>query len=370
MSAMTRIRTRVAVVGAGAAGCAAALALRRAGCEVALIDRVAGPVTRFCGEFLSGEALAPLERLGVDVDRLGACVVRHSALYGCGGSQVRIDLPIPGRGVARRTLDGELLRLAGQRGAQVIEGVSVNRIERRPAGFFVAADNLEIEAQAVIGAWGRRSPLDRVLDREFLRRDSDWVGVKAHFQGPAPSSEVGLYLFPGGHCGFVNVDGGRGTLGVLARRSTLQAAGRPLDLIASARRSNTALDQRLAAAHLDIHSLLTIGQIPLTPKHSVRDGILLVGDAGGTTAPFLGLGVTNAIRSGEAAAGCLASSSDPAGAYALWRREAVDRGRRLGYAASAGLSSGWIGEAAVRCMSLAPGLMRGFYALSRTPEPA
>jgi len=370
MIAVTRIGTDVVVVGAGAAGCTAALQLRSGGRDVVIVDRANGPVTRFCGEFLSGEALEPLQRLGVRVDRLGANPVRTSALYGARGSSVQIDLPAAGCGLARRTLDGELLRLAVERGCRSIGGVSVDGIERRPTGFVVAADQLRIEAAAVVGAWGRRSSLDRVLERDFLRRDSDWVGVKAHFRGPAPSTEVGLYLFPGGHCGFVNIDGALGTLGILARRSALQSAGRPTDLIARARSCNAALDQRLRSGDLDLDSILTVGQVPFVRKQAVLDGILLVGDAGCVTAPFLGLGVTNAIRSGAAAARALLTSSSPTQSYAAWRRRTVDRRRRLGYAASAGLSSPWIGETAVGGMAFAPGLMRAIYSLSRTPEPA
>ena len=48
--------TDVLVVGAGAAGCATALTLRKRGVECAVIEKMPGSPHRFCGEFLSGEA--------------------------------------------------------------------------------------------------------------------------------------------------------------------------------------------------------------------------------------------------------------------------------------------------------------------------
>lgn len=370
MKRVARVEAEFAVIGAGAAGCAAALELLAAGREVVLIDRAQGPVTRFCGEFLSGEATAPLEWLGISPDRLGAQPIVENALYGSRGTEVRTRLPIAARGLSRRTLDGELLRQAIARGAQAFTGVAVEGLTRGDSGFEVSAGDVRVLSRHVIGAWGRRSPIDRLLGRRFLERDSDWIGVKAHFRSPSPSEEVGLYLFPGGHGGVVNVDGDRATLGILARRSALQRAGKPTDLISAAREANSSLDRRLGSAELDAGSILTIGQVALVRKKPVESGVLLVGDAAGVTAPFLGLGVTNAIRSGSAAARALLSARDPAGAYLAWRRRTIDRRQRLGYAASAGLSSPWVGEAAVAALAAAPRLMRGIYSFSRTPEPA
>ncbi|HEU5249438.1 MAG TPA: FAD-dependent oxidoreductase, partial [Thermoanaerobaculia bacterium] len=53
------------VVGAGPAGCAAAVTLATRGRSVLLLEKDLFPRHKVCGEFLSADALPALERLGV-----------------------------------------------------------------------------------------------------------------------------------------------------------------------------------------------------------------------------------------------------------------------------------------------------------------
>src|SRR5437763_1811893 len=53
----------VAIIGAGPAGCAAAIAAARAGASVHLLERGPYPRHKVCGEFVSPEALALLREL-------------------------------------------------------------------------------------------------------------------------------------------------------------------------------------------------------------------------------------------------------------------------------------------------------------------
>jgi menaquinone-9 beta-reductase len=66
------LQDEVLVLGGGAAGCAASIALVRKGRVVTLIERELRPHHKVCGEFLSGEALEDLHGLGIDVASLGA----------------------------------------------------------------------------------------------------------------------------------------------------------------------------------------------------------------------------------------------------------------------------------------------------------
>ena len=69
--------TEVAVLGAGPAGCAAAIALARAGRAVLLLERCAAPREVVCGEFLGPDAAAALAALGLDPTALGAVPLRR-----------------------------------------------------------------------------------------------------------------------------------------------------------------------------------------------------------------------------------------------------------------------------------------------------
>src|SRR4029078_12993245 len=54
------------VVGAGPAGCAAAITLAHSGSSVIVIDKAVFPRDKFCGDGLTGGALSHLEALGLD----------------------------------------------------------------------------------------------------------------------------------------------------------------------------------------------------------------------------------------------------------------------------------------------------------------
>ena len=59
------------VLGGGLAGAGAASLLAAAGRPVRLLEREPGPHHKVCGEFLSVEAQRDLERIGLDIARLG-----------------------------------------------------------------------------------------------------------------------------------------------------------------------------------------------------------------------------------------------------------------------------------------------------------
>jgi flavin-dependent dehydrogenase len=58
---------RALIIGGGPAGTAAAITLARAGRAVTLIERNADPTDKVCGDFLSVDAMAQAEALGIDL---------------------------------------------------------------------------------------------------------------------------------------------------------------------------------------------------------------------------------------------------------------------------------------------------------------
>ena len=86
----------VLVLGGGPAGCAASIALARKGRAVTLIERELTPHHKVCGEFLSGEALADLHALGIDVASLGAVSIDYVRLAAARRA-AEAPLPFPRR---------------------------------------------------------------------------------------------------------------------------------------------------------------------------------------------------------------------------------------------------------------------------------
>ncbi len=369
--------TDVAVIGAGPAGCAAALGLRQAGLGVTLIEQSAVAPDRFCGEFLSGEAAAVLQSLGgiETLHALDPVRIRGMALYSPRGDLFEMPLATEGFGVARPRLDPALLDLVRDRGGEYLSSIKISSIEGDSAeGFVLRADEgFELRARAVVGAWGKRSSLDRLLGRSFLSKATGFVGVKARFRGVARGENVNLFSFRGGHCGFVSIDSDLGTVGILARQETLRkAGGRPLALIDYARKSNPAIGRALVGCKLVDESVSSIAQVPLMRKEPARKGVIFVGDCAGITAPFLGVGVTNAFRSGAAAAECLAEwlagGTKPEQALeryrARWTRE-IGRAQRWSFLLSRGLCSPAATGPAIGLLRMAPSMGRLLYRWSR-----
>jgi flavin-dependent dehydrogenase len=375
----------VVVIGAGVAGCAAAIALRRTGLRIALLESSAGPHARFCGEFVSGEALESLARLGVSgsLAALGANPIRRLELHAGDGGCFPLALAAGGFGLTRRALDAALLGRAVRHGTEFFPGMQVTAVSGRPGrGFRVEAladgDRAHVfSARAVVGAHGKRSAVDRVLGRRFLAVRSDWVGVRRHYRGVQRGDAVALYLFPGGYCGAVSVDDGLTTLALLAGRRALKECGdRPEQWIERARAGNPGLREWLDRAAAVPDSLMAISRISFEHKEPVVDGVFMVGDSAGVSAPFLGIGVANALGSALACSDAVGSWLGGAIAFEQARRDYQRWWRRgrptrsLSRLASSMLCRPAAGNAAVCLLNQIPWAARTIYRTSRAGRPA
>ncbi|MEO8349799.1 MAG: FAD-dependent monooxygenase [Acidobacteriota bacterium] len=300
------------VVGAGPAGSAAATVLARLGRSVLLLEKDVFPRHKVCGEFLSADALPSLEILGVReaVERATPERMTRGTLHLSGGSAVSFELPAAALGLSRFRLDDLLARGAREAGADLRFGSRVLRAapygaDRFRVRFVHEQAEREVEALAVIGAWGRWDALDRALDRRFLRRRSRFFGWSRDFHGEPDrlEGEVRLYLFPGGYCGLSRVEGGHVNLaGVVSETAWKQARGGWDAVVEAARRGNAALDSDLATMTPGPIGYLATGPVYFTSKPASENRILMAGDAAGVIDPFSGEGQAAALAGGILAA--------------------------------------------------------------------
>src|SRR5438876_9816591 len=99
------------IVGAGPAGCTAAIVLARRGWDVSLVEQHRFPRDKVCGECLSSLGIEVLERLGLDslLRAYGAIPLVETRLHAAGGESVSLPLPTPMWGISRHVLDQVLL---------------------------------------------------------------------------------------------------------------------------------------------------------------------------------------------------------------------------------------------------------------------
>jgi flavin-dependent dehydrogenase len=175
----------VVIVGGGLGGLVAALLLVEQGHPVTLIEKKIYPFHRVCGEYVSNEVLDFLKRNGLYPDGLELPNIDTFEFSDTRGSSVRLPLDLGGFGISRYRLDDWLYRLACERGVDVITGIQVtdlyfDSVEDR---FRVELSDFSYrEAYFVLGAFGKRSKLDQVLDRPFFSKRSPYIGVKYHIK--------------------------------------------------------------------------------------------------------------------------------------------------------------------------------------------
>ena len=290
------------VIGAGPGGCATAWHLRRLGWQVLLLERKFYPTDKLCGEFLSYDGVASIDRMGLlrHLKQAGGECVPEVLVSGMGGVCWRADLPAPGLGVSRRVLDEIMARDCEVHGVEFVQGVQVRQVEGNLSeGFVVKARNGDqYSARLVIAACGRQGG----LLREPLAKEptSNCMALKVQAPCPANSHCIELHGFPGGYAGLCAIEGGRATLGLLLQADQYRASGGNLELFArSVMRENSLLADRLDRLDPPWAEAMAVAALRFGAGQTSRSDVLFVGDMAGSINPLCGDGMSMAMRGGE-----------------------------------------------------------------------
>ena len=198
----------VIIIGGGLAGLVAGIHLSKKKFRVVLLEKQAYPHHKVCGEYISNEVLPYLDQLGVSVDALGPSRINRFQLSTASGKSVESTLPLGGFGVSRYRLDDFLYRKALLSGVRVMQ-TQADAVQFQDNLFTVTtAEGATYTTSLLIGAYGKRSVLDKQLNRAFIQQASPWLGVKAHYQADIPDDQVSLHNFEGGYCGLSRVENG------------------------------------------------------------------------------------------------------------------------------------------------------------------
>jgi geranylgeranyl reductase family protein len=335
--------TDAIVVGAGPAGCLAAIVLARAGARVRLLDRSRFPRRKLCGDTVNPGARAILARLGLEAEVLrGGLAVRGMTVTG-GGISVTGVYPAPHRGVAitRAAFDERLVHAAARAGVAVEEATSVSEplVEGSAAGCRVTGVRVShaggtgatVSARICIAADGRHSRLAFPLR---LARHPAWprrwaVGAYYTQVGAEGEPDLGeMHIRAGHYVGVAQLPEGLfNACLVTADRARLRDPERALRGTLS---SDPFLRDRFAAARR-VSPVAVLGPLAVESRRCGMPGLLLAGDAAGFVDPMTGDGLRFALRSGELAAQAALDALDHGGPdahRALARRYREFRGKR------------------------------------------
>ncbi len=319
---------RPLIVGGGPAGSAAAIMLARAGTHALLIERSRDAQDIVCGGFLGWDALAALERLGLDPAALGARPITRLRLVR-GARMAEAALPFRAAGLSRITLDAALLRAAGAGGTGIERGVTVR--ESSAAGLRTA-DGALLAADALFLATGKHELRGLARPRAAAGTDPA-VGLRARV---SPGTQIAadlagiieLHLFDRGYAGLLVQEDGSVNLCLSVKRSRLGAG--PDALLASLATDAPRLVDRIAGCSAPVWQ--AIAGVPYGWRATAGEpGLFRLGDQAAVIASLAGDGVAIALASGRMAAVHFAIGG-PAGAVAYQRALARTARRSLAVA--------------------------------------
>jgi geranylgeranyl reductase family protein len=339
----------VIVVGAGPSGSAAAYWLATAGVDVLLLEKTSFPREKVCGDGLTPRGTRALVEMGIDVSQEAGWLHNRGLRVIGGGLRLELDWPelssFPNFGLVRprADLDHILVQQAVKAGARLHEQTSVTGPVTDNAGRVVGVtakagpDKTDhtFRAPIVLACDGVSGRLALALGMQRNDKRPMGVAVRRYYKSPrtnddyleswlelwdGPPGADDAKLLPGYGWIFGMGDGSvNAGLGVLNSSAGFQKTNYRTLL-------TTWLDNTPEEWGFREENALCATQgagLPMafnrTPHY--RNGVLLVGDSGGSVNPFNGEGIPYAMESGkfaaEAAVQALARPDGPAREKAL-----------------------------------------------------
>ncbi|TQI70786.1 hypothetical protein JM79_1710 [Gramella sp. Hel_I_59] len=296
----------VIMLGGGIAGLVAGIHLANSGVNVCLIEKDSYPRHRVCGEYLSNEVKPYLEFLGLDLEDIRAPQLSRMQFSTQKGHALECELDLGGIGISRYTLDHLLFKEFLEAGGEIMQTTAENCEFQDDIFIIHCKDGESFEANFVLGAYGKRSNLDKSLKRSFINKRSAWMGVKAHYENQDfPDDMVALHNFQGGYCGLSKTDLDTVNVCYLATYESFQKHGNIKTYENKVLSRNPYLKDFFQNSTMVFENPLSIAQISFENKELVEDHIIMIGDAAGLIHPLSGNGMAMAIRSAKLASEAL-----------------------------------------------------------------
>lgn len=320
----------ILVVGAGPAGSACAQWLARHGIDVLLVDQHVFPRDKICGDGLIPDAHACLRRLGV-LDEVMALAqgAGHVRCIGPRGGQV--DVPGALAVLPRKLLDHILCRAAQDAGAVMaapykFEAPLLDQDQVVGARFRQGELTHEVRARAVVLATGA-VPQALIASQSCKRRVPTGIALRGYVRNDAMTGRITElevvwhqklrpgygWIFPCGN-GVFNIGAG-----VLQNHAEASAEGSRGKGEVNLRDVFNAFTECHAPARELMAGGTLVGELKGAPLRCglegaqwSRPGLLVTGEAAGSTYAFSGEGIGKAMETGLLAAEALIAARDEA----------------------------------------------------------
>ena len=290
----------VIIIGGGLAGLISAIHLAKHGTKVILFEKNDYPKHKVCGEYISNEVLDYLNFLNLDISSLQPVAISKLSFSLESGKEITTNLPMGGFGISRFTLDYYLYKVALGYGCE-IKKETVLKVDFCNSKFLITTNCDTYESEITIGAFGKRSGLDVTMNRAFIKKKSNSLGVKAHFKVKYPDDLVGLHHFSGGYCGVSKVENNLINICYLTNYESFKKFKSIDEFQEKILFKNPHLQQIFKNAIIQFDKPLTISQVSFAEKESLYNHILMVGDTAGLIHPLCGNGMAMAIHSAKLA---------------------------------------------------------------------
>jgi menaquinone-9 beta-reductase len=321
---------QVIVVGAGPAGSTVATYLARAGVDVLLLEKTVFPREKVCGDGLTPRGVKQLIDLGIDTSPEAGWVHSRGLRMLTGDLTLELDWPeltsYPPYGVARtrQDFDDLLAKTAVKAGARLLERTPVagaitdertGRVvgvaarsgpDKTPVNYYaplvLACDGVSARLALSVGIDKTdKRPMGVAVRRYYRSPRHDDPFIEGHLELWDRSDPRNPKLLPGYGWAFPLGDG---TVNVGLGMLSTSKSFRNTDYRALLRSWLDSTPQEWGYREENAVGRVGGAGLPMgfnrTPHY--RDGLLLLGDAGGMVSPFNGEGISAAMESAQLAA--------------------------------------------------------------------
>jgi flavin-dependent dehydrogenase len=289
------------IAGGGLAGLTLAIQLADAGYSVILFEKETYPFHKVCGEYISMESYDFLERIGLPLSTMNVPMITEVIISSPNGNTLTRKLDLGGFGISRHTLDSALADIAKNKGVVLLQGTKVTDVIFENDLFFIKAAQQTYRAKTAYGAYGKRSALDKKLNRKSVKpvspKEKNYIGVKYHVKITSPANRIELHNFKDGYCGISKVEGDRYCMCYLTDSKNLKDNNNDIKIMEqNVLMKNPFLKKYFTEAVILYEQPLTISQITFNKKSAIENHVLMLGDAAGSIAPLCGNGMSMAMH--------------------------------------------------------------------------